>query len=172
MCPICPSLYLVVLGLWEQICIRWWRRWLQSLLRTRRQGVVGWTSWDDQSNSGAGCTFKMCPPANDRWHPWPFFRRWKRGRPWIWDLLIHWGCHKDHQKIHISCKGIGKHMGEVEETYDSVWFKKGIWAATMRDMLVKPLVLASLCSANQYLNLFKFHTDTAKMSSRLRTSQH
>lgn len=22
-----------------------------------------------------GCTFKMCPPANDRWHPWPFFRR-------------------------------------------------------------------------------------------------
>ncbi|CAK9066857.1 Peptidyl-prolyl cis-trans isomerase A [Durusdinium trenchii] len=22
-----------------------------------------------------GCTFSMCPPANDRWHPWPFFRR-------------------------------------------------------------------------------------------------
>lgn len=44
--------------------------------------------------------------------------------------------------------------------------------ATIRDMLVKPLVLASLCSANQYLNLFKFHTDTAKMSSRLRISQH
>jgi len=22
-----------------------------------------------------GCTFKLCPPANDRWHPWPFFRR-------------------------------------------------------------------------------------------------
>jgi len=21
------------------------------------------------------CTFKLCPPANDRWHPWPFFRR-------------------------------------------------------------------------------------------------
>eukprot|EP00931_Biecheleriopsis_adriatica_P021845 TRINITY_DN14174_c0_g1_i1.p1 TRINITY_DN14174_c0_g1~~TRINITY_DN14174_c0_g1_i1.p1 ORF type:complete len:374 (+),score=56.65 TRINITY_DN14174_c0_g1_i1:56-1177(+) len=22
-----------------------------------------------------GCTFQLCPPANDRWHPWPFFRR-------------------------------------------------------------------------------------------------
>lgn len=22
-----------------------------------------------------GCQFKLCPPANDRWHPWPFFRR-------------------------------------------------------------------------------------------------
>lgn len=22
-----------------------------------------------------GCTFVLCPPANDRWHPWPFFRR-------------------------------------------------------------------------------------------------
>lgn len=22
-----------------------------------------------------GCTFKLCPPANDRWHPWPFFNR-------------------------------------------------------------------------------------------------
>ncbi|CAJ1396083.1 unnamed protein product [Effrenium voratum] len=22
-----------------------------------------------------GCTFSMCPPSNDRWHPWPFFRR-------------------------------------------------------------------------------------------------
>lgn len=22
-----------------------------------------------------GCTFALCPPANDRWHPWPFFRR-------------------------------------------------------------------------------------------------
>jgi len=21
------------------------------------------------------CTFVLCPPANDRWHPWPFFRR-------------------------------------------------------------------------------------------------
>jgi len=21
------------------------------------------------------CTFKLCPPTNDRWHPWPFFRR-------------------------------------------------------------------------------------------------
>uniref|UniRef100_A0A7S2IW21 Uncharacterized protein n=1 Tax=Zooxanthella nutricula TaxID=1333877 RepID=A0A7S2IW21_9DINO len=21
------------------------------------------------------CTFQLCPPANDRWHPWPFFRR-------------------------------------------------------------------------------------------------
>ncbi|CAE7255264.1 ppiA [Symbiodinium pilosum] len=21
------------------------------------------------------CTFTLCPPANDRWHPWPFFRR-------------------------------------------------------------------------------------------------
>jgi len=21
------------------------------------------------------CTFKLCPPANDRWHPWPFLRR-------------------------------------------------------------------------------------------------
>lgn len=25
-----------------------------------------------------GCTFVLCPPANDRWHPWPFFRR-------LWD---------------------------------------------------------------------------------------
>eukprot|EP00037_Helgoeca_nana_P017264 m.163498 g.163498 ORF g.163498 m.163498 type:complete len:404 (+) comp23911_c1_seq3:255-1466(+) len=22
-----------------------------------------------------GCTFKLCPPANDRWHPWPFLNR-------------------------------------------------------------------------------------------------
>eukprot|EP00931_Biecheleriopsis_adriatica_P021847 TRINITY_DN14174_c0_g1_i3.p1 TRINITY_DN14174_c0_g1~~TRINITY_DN14174_c0_g1_i3.p1 ORF type:complete len:372 (+),score=39.71 TRINITY_DN14174_c0_g1_i3:81-1196(+) len=22
-----------------------------------------------------GCTFQLCPPANDRWHPWPFLRR-------------------------------------------------------------------------------------------------
>lgn len=22
-----------------------------------------------------GCTFVLCPPANDRWHPWPFFKR-------------------------------------------------------------------------------------------------
>jgi len=22
-----------------------------------------------------GCTFKLCPPSNDRWHPWPFFKR-------------------------------------------------------------------------------------------------
>ncbi|CAJ1396082.1 unnamed protein product [Effrenium voratum] len=22
-----------------------------------------------------GCTFVLCPPANDRWHPWPFLRR-------------------------------------------------------------------------------------------------
>ncbi|CAE8634558.1 unnamed protein product, partial [Polarella glacialis] len=22
-----------------------------------------------------GCTFVSCPPSNDRWHPWPFFRR-------------------------------------------------------------------------------------------------
>eukprot|EP00040_Diaphanoeca_grandis_P032174 m.194510 g.194510 ORF g.194510 m.194510 type:complete len:410 (+) comp32532_c0_seq1:264-1493(+) len=22
-----------------------------------------------------GCTFKHCPPANDRWHPWPFLHR-------------------------------------------------------------------------------------------------
>jgi len=22
-----------------------------------------------------GCQFVLCPPANDRWHPWPFFRR-------------------------------------------------------------------------------------------------
>lgn len=22
-----------------------------------------------------GCTFQLCPPANDRWHPWPFFKR-------------------------------------------------------------------------------------------------
>jgi len=22
-----------------------------------------------------GCTATVCPPANDRWHPWPFFRR-------------------------------------------------------------------------------------------------
>jgi len=22
-----------------------------------------------------GCIFRLCPPANDRWHPWPFFRR-------------------------------------------------------------------------------------------------
>lgn len=22
-----------------------------------------------------GCSFVLCPPANDRWHPWPFFRR-------------------------------------------------------------------------------------------------
>eukprot|EP00931_Biecheleriopsis_adriatica_P078898 TRINITY_DN52314_c0_g1_i1.p1 TRINITY_DN52314_c0_g1~~TRINITY_DN52314_c0_g1_i1.p1 ORF type:complete len:359 (-),score=57.42 TRINITY_DN52314_c0_g1_i1:30-1106(-) len=22
-----------------------------------------------------GCTSDICPPANDRWHPWPFFRR-------------------------------------------------------------------------------------------------
>lgn len=21
------------------------------------------------------CISKVCPPANDRWHPWPFFRR-------------------------------------------------------------------------------------------------
>jgi len=22
-----------------------------------------------------GCVFQLCPPANDRWHPWPFLRR-------------------------------------------------------------------------------------------------
>jgi hypothetical protein len=22
-----------------------------------------------------GCTFLHCPPANDRWHPWPFLHR-------------------------------------------------------------------------------------------------
>lgn len=27
------------------------------------------------------CTFTLCPPANDRWHPWPFFRR-------IWDAAV------------------------------------------------------------------------------------
>merc|ERR1711979_4736 len=25
--------------------------------------------------SKEGCMFMLCPPANDRWHPWPFFRR-------------------------------------------------------------------------------------------------
>ena len=24
---------------------------------------------------GVECTFKLCPPANDRWHPWPFMHR-------------------------------------------------------------------------------------------------
>lgn len=28
-----------------------------------------------------GCHFELCPPANDRWHPWPFFRR-------IWDAAM------------------------------------------------------------------------------------
>eukprot|EP00039_Didymoeca_costata_P028252 m.20481 g.20481 ORF g.20481 m.20481 type:complete len:414 (-) comp6860_c0_seq1:140-1381(-) len=28
------------------------------------------------------CTFKLCPPANDRWHPWPFLRR-------FWDAAVH-----------------------------------------------------------------------------------
>eukprot|EP00039_Didymoeca_costata_P024270 m.9828 g.9828 ORF g.9828 m.9828 type:complete len:414 (-) comp4142_c0_seq1:732-1973(-) len=28
------------------------------------------------------CTFKLCPPANDRWHPWPFLRR-------MWDAAVH-----------------------------------------------------------------------------------
>mmetsp|Transcript_32278 Transcript_32278/g.74566 ORF Transcript_32278/g.74566 Transcript_32278/m.74566 type:complete len:516 (-) Transcript_32278:71-1618(-) len=28
--------------------------------------------------SQEGCEFVLCPPANDRWHPWPFFHR-------LWD---------------------------------------------------------------------------------------
>jgi len=27
------------------------------------------------------CTFKLCPPANDRWNPWPFMRR-------MWDAAV------------------------------------------------------------------------------------
>ena len=26
-----------------------------------------------------GCLFKLCPPANDRWHPWPFLHRLREG---------------------------------------------------------------------------------------------
>lgn len=29
-----------------------------------------------------GCTFKRCPPSNDRWNPWPFMRR-------FWDAVMH-----------------------------------------------------------------------------------
>eukprot|EP00039_Didymoeca_costata_P024361 m.10082 g.10082 ORF g.10082 m.10082 type:complete len:402 (+) comp4198_c0_seq1:206-1411(+) len=29
-----------------------------------------------------GCTFKLCPPANDRWHPWPFMHR-------LWEAAVH-----------------------------------------------------------------------------------
>lgn len=31
---------------------------------------------NDSGGSGTPrCTFKLCPPANDRWHPWPFLHR-------------------------------------------------------------------------------------------------
>jgi len=52
----------------------------QSLLQLEAVGDGGL----DFSNlcREEGCFFMLCPPANDRWHPWPFFRR-------LYDAAVH-----------------------------------------------------------------------------------
>lgn len=170
MCPICPSLYL---GLWEQICIRWWRRWLQSLLRTRRQGVFGWLGvlgWSIElrrrlylQNVSTGERSLASMALLSEVKTWATLDLRS-----IDSLGMSQRSSKDPYKLQRDRKTYGRGWGHLW----LILVQKRNMSSNQRDMLVKPLVLASLCSANQYLNLFKSHTETAKMSSRLRISQH